>query len=32
MNGNIPTVNEQGKKVCVQASLSLSFMLFKTNI
>ena len=29
---NIPTVNEQGKKVCVQASLSLSFMLFKTNI
>ena len=28
--GNIPTVNEQGEKVCVQASLSLSFMLFKT--
>ena len=32
MNGNIPTVNEQGEKVGVQASLSLSFMLFKTNI
>ena len=26
MNGNIPTVNEQGKKVCVQASPSLWVM------